>query len=339
MKAKHLVLLLFTFIQSQRLLAQDHSPVGVMISHGHPKGGWMVSYSFMQMQMKGNRSGTDAIADENVFSQYLMSPQSMHMDMHMIMVMYGLSGRLSFMAMAAYQKSEMKMIMLPGVMHMHHGMEMSSTSGDMDMSSSGIGDTRIWGIYKLMNAESSSLVFSLGVNLPTGSIDLDGKPPMYEGLRMPYMMQLGSGSVDFLPGITYLKNHKKISWSVQGLSVLRLMDNANSYHYGNEFVVNAWTSYKFGSLFSTSLRAEAVNSDKISGADKQIYYAMEPDADPKNYGGTRVNAYLGGNFYLSKGILSDTKIGFEFGAPVFQDVNGIQLGTSYCWTAGITKSF
>ena len=107
MKAKHLVLLLFTFIQSQRLLAQDHSPVGVMISHGHPKVvGWYPIHL-----CKCRWKETDPEQMRLLTKMFLAIPdvyQSMHMDMHMIMVMYGLSSRLSFMAMAAYQKSEMK---------------------------------------------------------------------------------------------------------------------------------------------------------------------------------------------------------------------------------------
>jgi len=312
-----------------------------MISHGHPKGGWMLSYSFMHMKMKDNLMGSTKVSDEKVFVDYLMSPQSMRMDMHMIMFMYGLTGRLSLMAMGSYINSSMDMNMLPGTMHMHGGsMEMASNSTNMNMTSSGFGDTKLWSIYKLLNGESSSLVISLGVNMPTGSISVDGgNDPMFHGQRLPYMMQLGSGSVDFMPGLTYLKKSKKFAWSVQALSVLRPMDNKFGYHYGNEVNLNAWTAYQIRPFLSASLRAEGFNCGSVSGSDKKIYYAMEPDADPRNYGGTKLNLHAGLNFYLDKGIFKETKIGVEFGAPVYQKVNGIQLAYSHMLSAGITKSF
>lgn len=343
MRSKCYLIILLTFIEPLifKCQGQDNSPAGVMISHSHPKGGWMLSYSFMQMKMKGNLQGSTRVSDENVFVDYLMSPQSMRMDMHMIMLMYGLTGRLSLMAMGTYTNSTMDMNMLPGVMHMHGGsMEMSANSTNMSMSSSGFGDTKLWSIYKLFNGESSSWVASLGVSIPTGSISVDGgNDPMFAGQRLPYMMQLGSGTVDFMPGLTYLKKSKKITWSVQALSILRTMDNQYGYHYGNELNLNAWVSYQIRPVLSASLRAEGFGCGSVSGSDKKIYYAMEPDADPRNYGGTKLNVHAGLNFYLDKGVFKETKIGVEFGAPLFQNVNGIQLATSYLWSAGVTKSF
>ncbi|MBP9924104.1 MAG: hypothetical protein KBF92_09760, partial [Bacteroidia bacterium] len=90
---------------------QDASPAGVMISHAHPKGGWMFNYSFMHMNMGGNFKGNEKISNEEIFNSYLMAGTSMKMDMHMLMAMHGITGRFTIMVMANYVSNSMDMTM------------------------------------------------------------------------------------------------------------------------------------------------------------------------------------------------------------------------------------
>src|SRR4051794_291871 len=92
----------------------DAGPAGVMVSHGHPKGGWMVSYTYENVMMKHNLAGTENVTDDAVFNDYIFSTQSMRMDMHMLMGMYGLSARLSFMLMTNYTVTSMDLILPVG---------------------------------------------------------------------------------------------------------------------------------------------------------------------------------------------------------------------------------
>ena len=318
----------------------DGSPAGVMISHGHPKGGWMLSYTYMKNSFKDNLVGSTKVSDEKIFENYLMSPQTMTMDMHMLMGMYGAGARLSFMGMIAYSKMDMSMKMLPGVMHVHTGGTDMATVSDMDMSSSGMADAKLWALYKLSNGEGSSLVASLGVNLPFGTTSYWGSTTnMFAGQHLPYGMQLGTGSLDLMPGITYFKKSGKFSWSIQALGTFRPFTNMYDYRWGNDLTANLWGSYQFKKWFSCSLRSETFIASEIDGYDEYISPVMEPDADPKNYGGTRSSLYGGLNFYCNSGVMKDSKLGLEFGLPVYQYLNGPQLaGRSYV-VIGITKSF
>src|SRR4051812_17366128 len=80
----------------------DMSPAGIMAGHRHVKGEWMFSYRYMNTYMKGRLSGRQSISDEMVYRQYIMSPEKMTMQMHMLMAMYGISDRLSVTAMVNY---------------------------------------------------------------------------------------------------------------------------------------------------------------------------------------------------------------------------------------------
>jgi hypothetical protein len=318
--------------------ATDASPLGVLISHGHPKGGWMFGYSYSGQTFRDNLSGTKKVSDESVFNQdYAMSPQKMHMHMHMLMVMYGLTGRFSFMIMTHYMSMKMDMTAFAQTMNMEGG-TMILNSPYMTAASSGLGDTKLYGLYKLINGKGSQVSASVGISFPTGKTDLTGGSE-YLNMRLPYMMQAGTGSVDFLPGITYLKTSPKIEWSAQCLAVIRTFSNDAAYHYGNEVTLNAWMAFKPCAAISASVRVEDWMGEKIQGADPLIFMMNEPDADPENYGGHRINGYIGINYYMNKGFLNQSKIGAELGMPVYQNLNGPQLAFQRVITVGFTKSF
>src|SRR4051794_38916947 len=74
------------------------TPQGVMTDHIHAKGEWMLSYTYMNMMMQGNNTGTAHVSDNDVYRQYMMAPATMSMQMHMAMVMYGVTDKLTLMA-------------------------------------------------------------------------------------------------------------------------------------------------------------------------------------------------------------------------------------------------
>ena len=66
----------------------SHAPISIMLDHYHEKGELMISYRYMPMWMDGNLQSSDEVNDIETFSRYLVSPQEMKMDMHMLGLMY-----------------------------------------------------------------------------------------------------------------------------------------------------------------------------------------------------------------------------------------------------------
>ncbi len=320
--------------------SDDPTPAGVMISHVHKKNEWMISYRYMGMGMKGLMSGAVSVDKESVFVNYLMAPDDMRMDMHMLMGMYGITPRLTVMAMLNYNSNSMQMSMFDASVHNHPGMG-SSPGATHSMKTSGLGDTRLHVLYSLVNRASHQVVASAGVNIPTGSIQKEGggDEMMYANKRLPYSMQLGSGTKDVLPGITYLYQQEKITFSVQATAVIRMGRNAAGYTLGNESVFGSWVAYRWLSFLSTSLRVEASDVKRIKGYDESLYYFGEPSANPYNYGGTRVNAYTGIVFQPKSGILKSQRLSFEYGMPAYQDLNGIQMKQTQTINASWSMNF
>ncbi|MDA8084621.1 MAG: nitrous oxide reductase accessory protein NosL [Nitrospiraceae bacterium] len=307
------------------------------IYHTHPAGMWMVTYKFMHMNMSGLRNGTGNVDQGSVgFKRptkysYMMIPTDMTMDMHMAMLMYGITDRFTVMAMANYLDNKMNMLMDMG--------PMKPISQEDPMKTSGFGDTELRGIYKI----NDHLVGSLGISLPTGSIN-ETTVMMRKTYRAPYDMQLGSGSYDLKPAITYnaLSDNELWNWGAQAMYTWHTADNNNDWRYGDGIRINGWLQRAFGPATSW-VRLVFSNTDRIRGEDPEIRKmnhpvtgmgAPTPDADPGNYGGRRLDAALG--LSLQHGAFS---AGIEGGVPLYQDLNGLQLKTTWFLTAGVQVMF
>lgn len=307
---------------------EDFSPAGIMLGHEHLKNEWKISYRYMFNAMNGMMSGDNKITEAEVLKIYTMAPASMRMNMHMLMVMYGFTDRFSVMSMLNFNSMNMQMNMLTtSATHNHSTHTTSSTSSTHPMSSStqGIGDVQVYGIYSLFNNGKHLLLFNQGINVPVGSINISAADTNGVATRLPYMMQNGSGTLDFMPCITYLMRLDNFSWSTQVSSTIRAFDNKNGYRLGNDVNLNIWGAYKFVPWMSASVRLESTIKNTIHGKDATLNEYAEPAANTKNYGGEYVYSYAGFNFYIAKGKLQNNRISIEGGLPVYQRLEGIQL--------------
>jgi hypothetical protein len=306
----------------------DLTPSGVMISHLHPKKQWMFSYRYMSMSMGHMQNGTQSVSDIQVYNNYVMTSSGMRMDMHMLMGMYGLSNKITLMGMLNYNYSSMGMKMLPTTyMVMPDGEIMGSKNAPSKISTQGLGDTKIYVLYGLVNTRYHHLLLSGGISIPTGSIQVEGSSSsMYQQRHVPYMMQMGSGTWDLMPGITYLHSKGTITWSSQLSSVVHPGYNSLNYSYGNSATFTSWIGWKWYRLLSSTLRVEASATGVIKGYDVNIPNGYEPSASPLNYGGQHINGYIGTNFYLPIAHVK-SRIAVEYGLPIYQSLNGTQMTT------------
>lgn len=282
------------------------APIGVMANHVHPEGEWMLSYSFMQMQMDGNRTDTDRVSTP--LPGNMVSPLSMDMEMHMLGAMMGYSETVTLMAMVAVKS-----------LSMDHIVNMSGVP--FNTEASGLGDIKLSALMQT----TDSWITNIGLSLPTGSIDEKDVTPMSPAtpVQLPYPMQLGSGSYELIVGATYSDGELKNSWGAQATANIPLNDNDRDYRLGNLFEITGWFSYGMNEKNSASVRFKLQDWGNISGADSALNPAMVPTADAKLRAGTRLDLLAGYNYQINK----ETLIGIEIGAPVYQKLDGPQLET------------
>ncbi|GKS60405.1 hypothetical protein YTPLAS18_39320 [Nitrospira sp.] len=305
----------------------SHAPIGVMQDHTHNEGEFMMSFRYMHMGMDGNRTGTSQLSNSAVLGQYPVSPTDMTMNMYMFSAMYGFNKTVTLMAMLPYTTN-----------NMHH---VTRTGVNFETDSGGFGDLKLATLWRLWAVEAPSigahrLHLNLGVGLPTGDIKAAGVTPASGGMdvRLPYPMQLGSGTVDFLPGLTYTGATHNVSWGLQTLGTVRIGTNKEGYSLGDGYNTTTWGAYRWADWVSTSLRFNWNWWGNYSGADPNLNPAMVPTADPTRRGGERLDIMLGANFLFPEWMGVENRLAVEAGTPIYQRLAGPQLETDWIVWAG-----
>jgi hypothetical protein len=106
--------------------------------------------------------------------------------------------------------------------------------------------------------------------------------------RLPYPMQIGSGTYDLLPGMTYTGESSFLSWGAQAMGTIRLGDNKNDYRLGNRVDLTAWLAHNWTRWLSTSVRLAWSHWGNINGSDDELNPAAVPTADPNRRAGNRL---------------------------------------------------
>ena len=323
-----------------------HAPISIMGDHTHRKGEWMLSYRFMYMDMEGMRSGDSRVSASKVFANnYTVTPERMTMEMHMFGVMYAPSDRITLMLMAPYKRIEMDHRIFPGAGAL---IALNNGSDTFTTESEGLGDVVLSGLYTIYASKDKHLHMGLGLSLPTGSIAEKDKVPGPGGLisrQLPATMQLGSGTIDILPSLTFLQQYPLFSYGLQARGNIRTQDeNHHDYRLGHRFNLDGWGAWKAASWISLSAGIGYQWEDEVKGTQSDLALTAGtrqtvPTAFGENYGGQRVDILLGVNFYLARGSLKGNRLAVDLRVPAYQDLNGFQLETDYTLTVGWQFAF
>ena len=183
------------------------------------------------------------------------------------------------------------------------------------------------------------VILNSALSIPFGDIDERDDTPAAAQAQLPYPMQLGSGTVDFKPGLTYLGQSENWSWGAQGIGTFRIGRNSNDYSLGDRFESTAWLALEISKNLSASFRSAWSVWNNIDGADPLLNPNVVPTADPLLRGGRRVDLGAGLNFLFTDGPLKAFRLAGEFLFPVYENLDGPQLETEWNATFGIQKSF
>lgn len=298
--------------------------------HHHGSGGmWMFDYVYQRMTMDGLLDSTREVSAETAIIRtvdggeynYMMAPIDMTMDMHMFMLMYHTRDYM-LMGMIHYMSNEMSML--------------SQGNIKSTMKTSGIADTVLTAQFR----GPFKLLFDIGISLPTGSIDERG--PMTHNstffdpdAKYPYGMQLGSGTKDYIQGITYKDSNSKMGWGAKYEYTGRVEKNKLDYKLGDVLKLEGWLTLNHTSTMNTTFMLLGKSWGQIEGADKDLDASMSPTMDPLNYGGKRLD--VGAKFKYENEHM--TSFSAELSLPVVQNLYGPQMQTQWIFGLGVGFMF
>jgi len=291
--------------------ASDFAPAGVMLDHTHEKGDWTFSYRYMRLAKEDLLDGSSR-ANPLSLAGFQTLPTSQTENRHFFGVMYAPRDRFTFAIMLPYIQRDLQVV---------------NSGIPLEVETTGIGDTQLIFLIPFIQKGDERSHLKLGVSAPTGSIQ-EEQP---NGQRLPYTMQLGSGSWEILWGITYTGQYKWLSWGSQFESLYRLNDNYIGYRLGTTYDASLWVTGGLGDWLSASVRIAWHKVNNIHDVDPSLDKTLSPLNDNMKQGATRLEIGPGLNFLLP--FAGGQRLAVEAGFPFWQTVDGPQLGTELTVTA------
>lgn len=319
------------------------------LPHTPHSGMWTFDYRYSRMAYSGSLKGRNSINPQSVLQTtgYYKLPSSgsqtcpttitveqaandpncyisnigntLNMDKHMFSAKYYQTKDLSWRVMIDY---------LSNSANMYNKTNSFMPASKFNMSSSGVGDVKVFMTNRVAETHLFDVKFTLGLNLPLGSIDKrDGFRDVTTGKDniAPYYMQTGSGTYDL---ITELSLEGYSSGFEYGFIINRIMRtgvNSQFYNMGDIMKINGWGRYTLAS--GTQLRGGVTQNvwAPIDGRDQRLDY------NTRYTGGKRLDLTVGlGQQFKDFGVYA------EYDYPVLQYLNGVQMKTTGTINLGLT---
>lgn len=294
-----------------------HAPIGVHAEHTHHKGEWMVGYKYFLTYSDRHLDGRTVVPLSAILDNYIMAGKDMLMHMHMFEIMYATSDRLTLMLMADLMFHNMNHAHAPGA------------GRDHTHNTSGLGDLRLSGLYLFLDRNNQRMHTELGFTIPTGRIDY------FEG----YDMQLGSGTVDLISGLTWLAQRERTSFGAQVSGQFSFYENSRNYRRGERVNATAWSGYVINDWVSPLFRLSFNHTGNIQGQDPRLDPSIDPARNPNFHSGQQFEVGAGLNLYLRDGRLRGVRLALEFLYPVYQNLDGPQMADRFTGVFGVQYAF
>ncbi len=289
---------------------------------------WSAGYRRIHIKFSGQRDGTRNVSSNEVLwngnaaertdDNFPILTQEIDQEAHIIELATAVTERLSLN------------VLIPYIVQATKHKSIVSDFERFTIRSEGLGDVSAFFSYMFRETGTHYLKLNGGISLPTGAInEADDTPAPGSSNQLPYTMQLGSGTVDLSPGVTYWRKGGLVDIGAQLLGTIRLGRNYRGYSLGDRLSVSAWLQTELREWLHPSIKIAAQFWDRIDGIDedfKHFEHGFFPAAvaDPDKFGGEKVNALVGVKLIAPQRNLANHSIEIEGGVPIYQSLNGPQ---------------
>lgn len=303
-------------------LAYDDMPADFDRARLIPGGEWQVGYRYDFASRGSNRTGTRRESISRVFERgFTRAAYSQDIEVHRMELLYAPFDRLTLGVRLPYLKIETRY--------------RSSDGSSFTTESEGVGDLEFSGRLRFTRKGTESFNLHLALQAPTGTVTEKGRTPPSGRERLPYDEQVGTGTWNILPGITYLGNHRGTSWGLQVGADFTLGNNEEGWSRGDSWHAGGWLGQRWFDLVTSVVTVRWQEWSDVNGRDGDIRRSW-PSGDPNLYGGAHL--VLGSTLELAIPGLRGQRLSIDASWPVYQSLDGPQLegrwrlGAGWEWT-------
>jgi hypothetical protein len=295
------------------------APAGVRGDHTLKAGHALLSYRYDQSSFDDNFVSSHRVSTASVLSKFQFAPTRLFQDRQTALFEYGVTDDFTLLLTLPFQHSRVDYV--------------DGGGGTFSSGFTNPGDVRISGLYVLYREPGRQLHLNFGMSVPGGFLDSLSDQPSPVVPNLPYVIRTTSGSYDLLPGLTYRGQLEFWTWGAQATGVIHTGLNRGGYEVGDQVDLTTWLSRRVGQYWATSARFDAQGWGNIRRADPRLNTALAPTNRPDMQGGARLNLLFGLNCYVPAKTLPGQIFSIEAGAPVFQALEGPQLGLDWTFLA------
>jgi hypothetical protein len=296
------------------------APIGVRADHTLGTGQALLSFRYDQSSFDDLFSGSHRVSTASALANFPFAPRRLFQNHETALLEYAPSDDFTMMMTLPFEHSRLDYAPAGG--------------GNYTTAFGQPGDVTITGLYVLFRRPGQQLHVSFGLNTPTGFLDYLTVQPSPAFPNIPYVIRTSSGTFDLLPGLTYRGQNEHWTWGAQGSGTVHLGLNGFDYEVGDQVDLTAWLSRRWGHCWGTSARIDWQAWGNVRGADPRLDTTLAPTNRPDMQGGTRLNMLFGLNFYLPENRIPGQLFSLEVGVPVFQSLDGPQLGLDWALIVG-----
>ena len=297
--------------ESHKIEPWRRPPVNMRASYTLDHNRVLLAYSFERVASEGIIDGTSSRSSLSVInSGFASSPTSVDRDRHTFYAMWSPFDDLTFRFELPFE-------------HVVVEQDYLTAAGPMasyKTESDGFGDIQAWVLYRVAHTDRTNVHLNVGLSLPSGSINETQVTAQSAGqlIRLPYPLQMGSGTVDLMPGVTYRGRWERLEWGGQALGTLRAGTNSQGYTLGNLVEVTSYGAWKWVDWMSTSFTLQWRQEFNGSGADPLINPTSSPIAQLGTHASQRLDALFGLALTPTGGFLRNTRWVVNAGLPAYQ---------------------
>lgn len=297
-------------------------------SQTYQAGPWRAGIAYSRMELDGYLDGSDEVSNSAVLfsgvpgtrtdKNFPVLPTVITQEAVILTMRYELDSRQTIdLGIPYILQSTEHLSVVPGY-------------DNFTIKSEGLGDISLSYSSTIKEWKSKQLRGTVGISVPTGSIDQKGDTPRAAGdQQLPYTMQLGSGTWDLSAGLNYQQQQNTLAWGTQLHGKLRGGKNDRDYRLGNRASLSAWAKSYHHAWIRPSVKLRYQYWDIIHGEDTEItvpgpFPYPAGITNPKFYGGRKVSASLGVSIGGGNSPLKGNSVDLEIGKPIYQNLNGVQ---------------
>ena len=301
------------------------APAGVRGDHTLRTGRVLLSVRYDQESYDDLFMSSHRVSSASILANFPFAPRRLFQNRETALLEYGVTDDFTFLMTLPFEHSRQDYLDAGG--------------GSSSTSFGNPGDIKITGLYVLFREPGQQLHLNFGINFPTGFLDYQNVQPSPTFPNLPYVIRTSSGTYDLLPGLTYRGQNEFWSWGAQATADIHLGLNRAGYELGDQVNLTAWLSRRMTERWGASVRIDGQGVGNVRGADPRLNTALAPTNRPDMQGGAQLNLLFGINYFLPAERIPGQVFSIEVGAPVFQSLEGPQLGLDWTLISGWNLMF